>query len=158
MEAMPVTIVASLGRNNVIGRGGDLAWRDRADLQRVRQMTTGHGLVMGRRTFDSIGKPLPGRQTVVITRRPDWSWPGVERAASLTQGIQLARLHSGQVFIFGGGQVYAQAIALSDRLELTLVHQDLQGDVHFPPIDPRVWLETARVVKGGYDWVSYLRQ
>jgi dihydrofolate reductase len=150
-----VTLIASVARNGVIGRDGDLAWRDRNDLQRVKGLTLGRTLVMGRRTFDSIGKPLPGRRTVVVTRRTDWAPTGATVVGSIPEA--LAAAGDEEVIGFGGGEVYAQLLDSADCLEITEIEADLDGDVVFPDIDPTRWVETERIQRDGYSWVTYLR-
>ncbi|RYF58559.1 MAG: dihydrofolate reductase [Comamonadaceae bacterium] len=151
---MHVTLIASVARNGVIGRDGDLAWRDRDDLQRVKRLTLGRTLVMGRRTFDSIGKPLPGRRTVVVTRRTDWAPAGVTIAGSITEALAAA---DGDVIGFGGGEIYVQLLDTADQLEITEIEADLDGDVVFPHIEPTRWTETARIQRDGFSWVTYRR-
>lgn len=161
---MTTIVVAAVARNGVIGRDGDLAWRDRDDLQRLKSMTMGHTLVMGRRNYESIGRPLPGRRTVVATRRRDWSAPGVTVVHDLGESLSTAldeivrRTGDEVVFLFGGGEIYRQLMDTADRLEITEIAQDLPGDVFFPEIDPLVWIETAREQRDGYDWVRYDRR
>ncbi|MFI5719763.1 dihydrofolate reductase [Nocardia sp. NPDC051750] len=150
-----MTLIASVARNGVIGRDGDLAWRDRDDLQRVKRLTLGRTLVMGRRTFDSIGKPLPGRRTVVVTRRTDWAPAGVVIAGSISEA--LAAAGDGEVIGFGGGEIYDQLLDSADCLEITEIEAELDGDAVFPRIDPARWTETERIRWDGYSWVTYRR-
>jgi len=151
-----VTLIAAVSRNGVIGRSGDLAWRHRDDLQRVKRLTLGRTLVMGRRTFDSIGRPLPGRRTIVITRQAGWAAPGVTVTHSVEEALAAAR-DSPEIVVFGGGEVYAQLIDRADRLEITHIQDEIDGDTHFPAIDPAVWREIGREERGGFDWVTYTR-
>ena len=155
-DRVRITLVAAVSRNGVIGREGDLAWRHREDLQRVKRLTLGRTLVMGRRTFDSIGRPLPGRRTIVITRQAGWAAPGVTVTHSVEEALEAAR-DSPEIVVFGGGEVYAQLIGRADRLEITHVRDEIDGDTHFPVIDPAVWREVEREERGGFDWVSYAR-
>lgn len=152
---MTVTLIAAVTRNGVIGRDNDLVWRDRDDLQRFKRLTMGHVLVMGRKCYDSIGRPLPGRTTIVVTRQPDWSADGVTVAHSLDEALKLA--DGKEVYVAGGGEIYTQALPLADRLELTEVDLDADGDVHFPDVDWSDWRETAREQRDGYAWVGYDR-
>jgi dihydrofolate reductase len=156
---MSLVLIAAVARNGVIGRDNDLVWRDRDDLQRFKRLTLGHVLVMGRRTYDSIGQPLPGRTTIVVTRRPDWSAPGATVAHSLDEALKLAEeVSPGQdVYVAGGGEIYRQALSLADRLELTELDADLDGDTVFPPYDPSDWTEVAREQHPCYAWVTYTR-
>ncbi|GAB2550889.1 dihydrofolate reductase [Nocardia heshunensis] len=142
-----------MAQNGVIGRGGDLAWRDRDDLQRVKRMTLGKVLVMGRRTFESIGRPLPDRRTIVVTRQNNWVPDGVTVMGSIDEAMAAAG--DGEVICFGGGELYSQLIGHADRLEITEIESVLDGDVYFPVIDPNRWTETERVQCAGYNWVTY---
>ncbi len=153
---MSVTIVAAVASNGVIGRDGDLAVRIPEDLRRFKAMTMGHTLVMGRRTWDSIGRALPGRRTIVVTRQADWSAEGADRATSLDQA--LAAAGADEVFVVGGAEIYRQALDRSDVMELTEVRAEPDGDVWFPPFDPADWLEVSRESGDGYDFVRYERR
>jgi len=153
---MTVVLIAAVGRNGVIGRDNDLPWRIREDLQHFKQLTLGHTLVMGRKTYDSIGRPLPGRRTVVVTRQPDWSAPGVEAAHSLEEALKLA--DSNDVYVAGGGEIYREALPYADRLELTEVDQSPAGDTTFPALDPTQWTETARDPHDGFTFATYTRR
>jgi dihydrofolate reductase len=160
---MTVILIAAVGRNGVIGRDNDLPWRIREDLQHFKHLTLGHTLVMGRKTYDSIGRPLPGRRTVVVTRQPDWSAPGVEVAHSLEEALKLADSNEADsdetdVYVAGGGEIYRQALPYADRLELTEVDQSPAGDTTFPALDPTQWTETARTPHEGFTFVTYTRQ
>ena len=150
---MSLILIAAVGANGVIGRDNDLPWRIREDLQHFKQLTLGHTLVMGRKTYDSIGRPLPGRRTVVVTRQHDWSAEGVEVVHSVEEALKA----DGYIFVAGGGQIYRQALPYADRLELTEVAQSPAGDVTFPTVDPDLWTETARTPHEGFTFVSYRR-
>jgi dihydrofolate reductase len=152
---MSLTLIASVARNGVIGRSGDLAWRDRDDLQRVKSLTLGHTLVMGRRTFDSIGRPLPGRRTIVVTRRVGWAPDDVTVVGSIAEALSAA--DGAEIIGFGGGEIYAQLLDHADRLEITEIASDLDGDVLFPELDRSDWFEAERVPRSGFAWVTYLR-
>lgn len=151
---MTIALIAAVARNGVIGRDQQLPWRLPEDLKRFKALTMGHVLVMGRATFDSIGRALPGRRTIVITRNPDWSAPGVEVVHSIEDALTLAAGPSDRpegargealVFIAGGGEIYRQAIELADWFYLTVVDQDVDGDTRFPEFDRgrfrEVWRE-----------------
>jgi dihydrofolate reductase len=150
---MTVILIAAVGRNGVIGRDNDLPWRIPEDLRHFKQLTLGHTLVMGRKTYDSIGRPLPGRRTVVVTRQPDWSAEGVETVHTLEEALK----REGDIYVAGGGEIYRQALPYADRLELTEVDQSPDGDVSFPEFDRAAWTETARVDHEGFSFVSYTR-
>ncbi|MBM6398981.1 dihydrofolate reductase [Phycicoccus sonneratiae] len=152
-----VSLIAAVARNGVIGAGDTMPWHLPADFAFFKATTMGHPLVMGRRTFDSIGRVLPGRRTIVITRQADWSHAEVETAHSLVGALSLAG-PADEVFVAGGGEVYAEAMPFAHRLLVTEVDQEPEGDVHFPPIDPATWRETAREPGDGCAWVTYARR
>ncbi len=139
-----MVLVAARADNGVIGVGGDLPWRLPPDLARFKRTTTGHVVVMGRRTYDSIGRALPGRTNVVVTRQAGWTADGVLVAGSLEDALAVAARHEGDVMVIGGGEIYAQALDLADTVELTEVHLFPKGDAHFPDLDPAVWREVSR--------------
>uniref|UniRef100_A0A831U5D2 Dihydrofolate reductase n=1 Tax=Geobacter metallireducens TaxID=28232 RepID=A0A831U5D2_GEOME len=140
---MTITIIAAMAGNRVIGKEGRIPWHLPDDLARFRAITMGHPVIMGRRTFDSIGRPLPGRLNIVLTRREWYAPKGVAVARSLAEALELAGT-AGEVFICGGGQVYREALPLADRIHLTVVHLPFDGDVTFPEL-PFDFVETARV-------------
>lgn len=151
---MPVTVVAAVARNGVIGSGGRLPWHLPEDLRHFKQLTMGGTLVMGRKTYESIGRPLPGRRTVVVTRQYGWSADGVDVAGSLEAA--LATAGDGEVFVVGGGEIYRQALPLADALEITQVDAEPSGDVYFPPIG-QDWSEIRRTGGEGLEMVRYER-
>jgi dihydrofolate reductase len=151
---MTVTLVAAVASNGVIGRSGDLAVRIPEDLRRFKALTMGHTLVMGRKTWDSIGRALPGRRTIVVTRQPDWSAPGADVAPSVRAALELA---SGEVFVVGGGEIYDQTLDVADRLELTEIDAAPDGDTYFPAFDRAAWVEVEREAGDGFDFVRYER-
>lgn len=151
-----LTLVAAVGRNGVIGDGTSMPWHLPEDLAFFKRTTMGGVLVMGRGTWDSIGRALPGRRTIVVTRDRAWSAPGAEVAHSLPEALLLAG--DTEVFVAGGGQVYEQTIAAASRLVITHVEQEPEGAVRFPPIDPALWREESRDVQDGFAWVEYLRR
>lgn len=151
---MTLTLIAAISRNGILGMGNELVWRHADDMRRFKGMTMGRTLIMGRKTFDSIGKPLPGRRTIVVTHDPDWSAPGV----TVSHSIDDALAHAGnEVVVAGGAEIYAQTIERADHLRITHIDADFDGDVTFPPIDPRKWRPTARENKPGFSWVDYDR-
>ncbi|MGY4765575.1 dihydrofolate reductase [Kribbella sp. CWNU-51] len=150
---MSIILIAAVGRNGVIGRDNDLPWRIREDLQHFKALTLGHTLVMGRKTYDSIGRPLPGRRTVVVTRQLAWFADGVD----VVHNLEEALTHDGDLYVAGGGEIYRQALPYADRLELTEVDQSPTGDVTFPSLDHAGWIETARDPHEGFTFVSYRR-
>ena len=143
---MKVTIVAAIARGGVIGSGDTIPWRVPEDLARFRALTTGHPVVMGRRTWDSLPdrfRPLPGRRNVVVTRNPGWAAEGAERASSLENALGLLGGEE-QVFVIGGAELYALALPLADELQLTEIDADVVGDVFFPRFDEADFEEASR--------------
>jgi len=147
---MTVTLVVAIGANGVIGVNGGLPWRLPEDLAHFKALTMGHPMVMGRTTFESIGRPLPGRTTIVVTRNPDWSAEGVEVAQTLEAALERAHELDDEVFLVGGAQVYAQALdaGLVDLLCVTRVAASPEGDTRFPAIDWEQWREVGRIPHG----------
>ncbi len=151
--------IAAVARNGVIGADGDIPWRIPGDWRRFKTLTLGHALVMGRRTFDSIGRPLPGRTTVVVTRDPGWAQPGVLVGATPEAAVNLARDHGCEsVFVAGGGEVYRALWPQLGRLEITEVDQEPVGEVRFPTIAATDWEEVTREPHEGYSFVGYRRR
>ncbi|MCZ6463392.1 MAG: dihydrofolate reductase [Proteobacteria bacterium] len=137
---MRVTIVAALSENGVIGRGGDLPWHLPEDRRHFVQLTTGHCLIMGRKTFESIGKPLPKRTSIVITRHPERALEGAVVVDNLTAALAEAEARDEtEAFVVGGSEIYALALPRSDRLVLTRVHARVEGDVVFPDFPEDDW-------------------
>ena len=144
-----IAFVVAVAENGVIGREGKLPWKLPSDLKRFRKITLGKPVIMGRKTYDSIGKPLDGRDNVVVTRRPELSAPGVHIAASVEDAIALgrelaAKRRVDEVMILGGEEIFRLALAHADRIYLTLVHGTPAGDTRFDLPDARTWQETAR--------------
>ncbi len=139
---MSLAIIAAVAANGVIGHRGGLPWTLPEDLKHFKALTMGHTLVMGRATYDSIGRPLPGRRTIVITRQTAWSVPGVDVAHSVDEALLMAG--RGDVFVAGGGHVYRQCLDRADRLHLTLVGVSVDGDTWFPDFDRTAFCEVAR--------------
>ncbi len=137
---MLISIIAAMGRNRAIGYKNTLPWRLPTDLQRFKQLTLGHHMIMGRKTFESIGRPLPGRTSIIITRQKDFQVEGCLIAHSLDAAIELARA-SGEpeAFIIGGAEIYAQALSKADRMYLTLVEAAPEADAFFPAFDEILW-------------------
>jgi dihydrofolate reductase len=131
---MTISIIAAVATNGVIGRGNALPWRLSADLKHFKALTMGHHLVMGRKTFASIGRPLPGRTTIVVTRNDSFAADGVLRAASLEEAIAIAA-GDAEIFIAGGADIYAQSLIRADRMYITRVHAEPDGDAFFPEFD-----------------------
>lgn len=135
---MTLSLIVAMTRDRVIGRGGDLPWRLSGDLVRFKRTTMGHHLIMGRKTYDSIGRPLPGRTTVVISRRADYQPAGVQVVPSLEAALAVAASDA-EPFVVGGGEIYALALPRADRLYITWVEAALAGDTYFPAFDSSQW-------------------
>lgn len=170
MAEIRKTIVVAVSRNGIIGRDGDMPWRLSTDLKRFKSLTLGKPVIMGRKTFQSIGKPLPGRPNIVITRDAAFSVPGVEATGSLGEAIELASSLARQgeideICVIGGGEIYRQAIDVADVLHVTHVEAEIDGDTSFPAIDPAIWVAESEfdVPAGERDtfptrFVTYLRR
>jgi dihydrofolate reductase len=161
-QRIPVALIAAVAENGVIGRANRLPWRLRSDMQHFRSVTMGHPVVMGRKTFQSLFKPLNGRTTIVITHDRAFSAPGVVVAPSLTAALAAAhgdalRRGADAVMVAGGAEIYAQAMPLAKRLIITLVHDRPEGDAVFPAFDSSVWRECERAehAAGMDDSASY---
>ena len=159
----PIALITAVARNGAIGSQNALPWRLSSDLKRFKALTMGKPLVMGRKTFQSIGAPLPGRDTIVVTRDPRWSHPGVAIAHDIEGALEIARQKAresgaGEIFVAGGGEIYAQTIGLAERLYITEVDLAPDGDVRFPQIDKARWRETRREpgVRGPRDQADFV--
>ena len=135
---MMVSIVVAIAQNNAIGKNNQLLWHLPADLKHFKQITSGHTIIMGRKTYDSIGRPLPNRRNIVITRNTGLTIEGAEVVTTLEDALALCD-NEDEVFIVGGAQIYEQALAKTHRIHLTTVHQNYDGDTFFPEIDKQVW-------------------
>ena len=152
---MTVTLIAAVARNGVIGNEGDIPWRVPGELAFFKATTLGHTLVMGRATYESIGRPLPGRTTIVLTRDPDWRADGVTTAASLEEALERAE---GEVFIAGGAAVYAAALPYADEQLLSEIDLEPDGDTVYPEFDRGEWPEVGREHHDGFDVVRRVRK
>jgi dihydrofolate reductase len=160
----PLALIAAVARNGVIGADNRLPWRLPADLRHFRALTTGHAVIMGRRTFESLPAALPNRQNIVVSRRRDVVAPGAEVAGSLDDALARVTLPA-PAFCIGGGELYRAAMDDATFAYLTEIAADVPGDTTFPPLDPAAWQETSRephVAEGpdGYDYafVTYQRR
>jgi dihydrofolate reductase len=138
-----LTIIAAVAKNNALGKNNDLIWHLPADLKRFKEITLGHHIIMGRKTFESLRKPLPNRTTIIITRNPDYVVPGCIVVNELEEAIEAAAKDENP-FILGGAEIYKQAMSFADILDLTLVHEAFDGDAFFPVIDMSKWTEMSR--------------
>ncbi|HOX89214.1 MAG TPA: dihydrofolate reductase [Burkholderiaceae bacterium] len=159
-----LTLIVARARNGVIGRGNQLPWRLPEDLAHFKRTTMGRPIVMGRKTWESIGRPLPGRRSVVVSRDPGYEAPGAEVVSSVAAALALTAAEP-EVFVIGGAQIYAAALPLATRILLTQLDADFEGDAHFAAPDPAVWQEVGREHHGpaaerpwGFDIVTYERR
>ncbi|MCW2772174.1 MAG: dihydrofolate reductase [Nocardioides sp.] len=152
-----VVLVAAVARNGVIGNGPDIPWKLPGEQRLFKELTMGHVLLMGRTTYESIGRPLPGRTTIVLTRSPTWSADGVLVAHDLPVALALADTVDGDVMVAGGGEVYAAALPLADEQVLSEVDLSPEGDAFYPAYDAGEWVESSREVFDGYERVRLLR-
>lgn len=156
-------MIAAIGRKRELGKGNDLLWKIPDDLKRFRDTTKGHPILMGRKTYDSIGRPLPHRTNIVITRDINWKAEGVLTADSVEEGIRIARLKPGndEIFIIGGGQIYALGLPIADKLYLTIVDDEKEADSFFPEYErffTKKTFEESRETDGlKYSWVDFER-
>jgi dihydrofolate reductase len=136
-----VSIIVAISANNAIGKNNQLLWHLPADLKHFKEITSGHTIIMGRKTYDSIGRPLPNRRNIVITRKTDLQIENVEIVNSLQDAISLCETED-EVFIIGGAEIYKNSISIANRIYLTTVHQEYEADVFFPELNKDEWLET----------------
>ena len=151
-----IKIIVAMSKNRVIGDSNTLIWHLPEDLKRFRQLTTGNTIVMGRKTYESIGKPLPNRRSIIITRDPDYSVEGCEVVNSLEEALLLS---NSDCFIIGGGEIYRQSIDIADRIYLTLINKEFEGDTSFPEIKDWVEVSSENFVTDdfGYSFIEYER-
>ncbi len=143
-ETMRLSIIAAMSENGVIGRAGRLPWHLSADLKRFKQLTMGHTVIMGRKTWESIGRPLPGRRMIVVTRQSDYRADDVAVVRSLDDALALARAAGDdEAFIIGGAEIYRLALPRVDRLYMTRVHANVDGDAYFPDVDWTQWQQMS---------------
>ncbi len=146
---MIISIIAAISEKGVIGAGNELLWHLPEDLKNFKKLTLGKYILMGRKTWESIGKPLPGRTNIVITREPVYEAVGCVIVNSIEEALEVARANNqDEIFIIGGGEIYKKTLPLADRLYLTHVHTDLPGDTFFPEVD---WSQWQKVDEKSYD-------
>lgn len=143
-DRVDVVVMAAVAENGVIGRDSDMPWHLGSDFRRFKALTMGKPQIMGRKTFNSIGKPLPGRTNIILTRQADFSVEGCLTATTLEQALTLAKGEASQkglseIYVQGGGEIYAQAVGIADRLRITHVETSVEGDTRFPEIDEAIW-------------------
>ena len=155
VPAMPrVYLVAAVAANGIIGANGKLPWHLPEDLRHFKALTLGRPVIMGRKTWESLGKPLPGRENIVVTRAPGYEAPGASVASSLDEALALC---AGEptAFVIGGGELYAEALPLADGLVLTEIRRDYAGDARFPRFERSAWRETQRKPQTGADGLRF---
>ena len=159
---MTISLIVAVSQNDIIGAKNKLPWRLPADLKRFKEITLGHSIIMGRKTFESIGKPLPGRTNIVVTSQKNFACCGALTAPSLEKALELCS-DAEEAFVIGGASIYQQALPLADKIYLTLIHQDFEGDASFGPLDKKVWRETSRedfapdqVTRFPYSFLTYV--
>ena len=164
MNTTPIIrLVAACARGGVIGLNNTLPWHLPADLKHFKAITTGKPVVMGRKTYESIGRPLPNRDNIVLTRQADWQAEGVRVVTSLSEALTVAT-SAAEICIIGGGELYQQAISIATHLSLTEIDADFVGDAHFPVVSATLWQEISRerhFNEAGpwhYDFVEYQRR
>jgi dihydrofolate reductase len=159
-----ITIIAAIAQNNALGKDNKLIWHLPADLKRFKQVTLHHHIIMGRKTFESLGKPLPNRTTIIITRNKNYNAKGCLVVNSLEKAIEAAKSDANP-YILGGAEIYAQAIKIADKLDITYVHHTFEADAFFPEINTDIWEEVYREDlkadeknKYNYSFVTYQRK
>ncbi|WP_276359861.1 dihydrofolate reductase [Daejeonella sp. H1SJ63] len=140
---MKINLIVAVDENNGIGKDNQLPWHLPADLKHFKNLTSGHSILMGRKTFDSIGKALPNRRNIVISRQSELHYQGIELCNSLEEAIKLCK-NEDEIFIIGGAQIFDQALPLSDILYLTIIHHNFDADTFFPEISPEKWIEVEK--------------
>ena len=153
----PLAMVAAMARNRVIGNGGQLPWHEPADLAHFKRTTSGHAVIMGRKTWESLGKALPKRRNLVVTRQPGFIAPGAEVFAELAHAIAAARLTDTEPMIIGGGEIYTLALPLATRIELTEIAAEPIGDAYFPILGPQ-WVIAASRQDGACTFNTWVRE
>lgn len=157
-----ISIIVAYAANRVIGKNGSMAWHLSEDLKRFRQLTMDHHIVMGRKTWESIGRVLPGRKHIIISRKPGYEVAGAKVVDSLNAAIAAARGDS-EIFVIGGGEIYALVLPIADRILATEIDRKYEGDTYFPELEKGIWRETARELRHdeadgfAYSFVTYER-
>ena len=159
-----ITIIAAVAQKNALGKDNQLIWHLPADLKRFKKITSGHHIIMGRKTFESLGKPLPNRTTIIITRNKDYTAQNCIVVNSLEQALQAAKKDPNP-FILGGAEIYSQALDFADILDLTFIHHEFDADAFFPEINTDIWKESSREDfradeknKYDYSFVTYKKE
>lgn len=140
-----VNLVVAVGQNNEIGYQNQLLWHLPKDLKHFKELTTGHPIIMGRKTYESIGKPLPNRTNIVVSRQNDWFQEGILIVGTIKEAVKFAKKIDEEVYIIGGGSIYEQTLELADKIELTLVEGTFEADTFFSKLDEKIWVKTNEV-------------
>ncbi|MEI7719184.1 MAG: dihydrofolate reductase [archaeon] len=151
-----LTIIAAISENNVIGVNNQLPWKISEEMRHFKELTKGNSIIMGRKTFDSIGRPLPSRENIVLTRQIDYSAVGVLFAHTIEEALTIATKE--KIFCIGGEEIYRKALPLATNLELTRVYKSYEGDAFFPEVDYSQWQLNNQVDKEGFSFMSYSRK
>ncbi len=137
-----ITIIAAIGKNNALGKDNQLLWRLPKDLKHFKSLTENHPVVMGRKTYESIGKALPNRTNIVVSRKDNWFEENILIVSKLKEALKFAKKINEDFFIIGGGEIYKQTMELADKLEITYLEEDFEADTFFPKIDLKIWQKT----------------
>lgn len=140
-----ITLVVAMGLNHEIGVDNKLPWHLPKDLKHFKEITSGHPIIMGRKTYESIGKPLPNRTNIVISRKKDWFEEGILIVGSIKEAIKFGQKIDEDIFIIGGGNIFEQTMDIADKLEVTEIKTNIEADTFFPKIDPKIWTKTDEV-------------
>ena len=140
-----ITVVVAMGLNREIGVDNQLPWHLPKDLKHFKEITSGHPIIMGRKTYESIGKPLPNRTNIVISRKKDWFEEGILIVGSIKEAIKFGQKIDEDIFIIGGGNIFEQTMDIADKLEVTEIKTNIEADTFFPKIDPKIWTKTDEV-------------
>jgi dihydrofolate reductase len=156
---LPLTLIVAVADNGGIGLRGGLPWDVPEDVRHFKRATMGHAIIMGRRTWEEVGRPLPGRRNVVVSRDPSFRPEGAVVARSFDEALALARQTDEEPFVIGGAGIYAAALPLATRLLVTEIHREVEADTFFPAFDRSLWREAERRAGGtpGVEFVTYLR-
>jgi dihydrofolate reductase len=159
---LKIIIISAVAQNGVIGKSnGEMSWHDREEFQHFKNTTLGYPIIMGRKTFESLGRPLKERLNVVITSKHDYSIPyeGVKIYCSLTEAVKsVAKLNPGKIFIIGGGEIYRQAMGFADEMIISIMKFEAEGDIFFPEIDSEIWKEVSRDKRDKFDIITYVKK
>ena len=140
-----ITLVVAMGLNREIGVDNQLPWHLPKDLKHFKEITSGHPIIMGRKTYESIGKPLPNRTNIVISRKKDWFEEGILIVGSIKEAIKFGQKIDEDIFILGGGNIFEQTMDIADKLEVTEIKTNIEADTFFPKIDPKIWTKTDEI-------------